>query len=385
MRRPTALLTGLLVTATLTVLAATPAAAAPKTRWVDDDGRAGPVGCGGSDRAARRIQPAIDASRPGDTIRVCPGTYVGAITVDTPDLRLVSTVTRKAIIKAAPDHSDGGSLVDITADDVQLHGFRVVARTAEPCTIVGPMVSVFQADRVRIAGVRTQTTGGQSLGPCGYQRGIAVTDAQGVRIVGSWVVDFRMAGFDISQATGILVKDSYAAYRHPGLEQPFDSGHVGLIAQSGSTGTVRRLQVWSLSTAGDSSPILNEGITLRDPLTVVDSTVRNTQLGIALIDSTASATVDGNTIIGARNRAIQLSAGVTGATISSNTITDAREYGIFVTGSVDNTFDNNTVVAAGTFDCYDETTGSGTRGTGNTWTASNYGPNDVPHLICPSP
>jgi hypothetical protein len=42
-------------------------------------------------------------------------------------------------------------------------------------------------------------------------------------------------------------------------------------------------------------------------------------------------------------------------------------------------------VEAGIFDCYDDTTGSGTQGTGNTWEASNRGPNDSPHLICPAP
>lgn len=384
MRRPTVLLSGLLSVSMLALLGA-PASAAPSVRWVDDDGRAGPVGCGGSAPSLKRIQPAIDAAKPGDTVRVCPGTYVGALSVGTANLRLVSSVARRAIIKAAPDHSDGGSLVDITAPDVQLKGFRLVARTAAPCTIVGAMVSVFRADRVRVSGVRTQTTGGQSLGPCGYLRGIAVTDADGVKVTGSGVTDFRMAGYDVSEATGILIRDSFAAYEHPGLDQPFDSGHAGLIAQSGSTGTVKRLQVWSLPTAGVSSPILNEGITLRDPVTVRDSTVRNTHLGIALIDSTASALVDGNTIIGATSRAIQLSAGVTGATISWNSVTGAKDYGILVTGSVGNTFDRNRVVAAVTYDCYDGTTGTGTQSTGNTWTASNYGPNDFPHLICPSP
>lgn len=58
---------------------AAPAAAATRTRWVDDDGGAGPTGCGGDRPAARSIQAAIDASGPGDTIRVCDGNYVGSL------------------------------------------------------------------------------------------------------------------------------------------------------------------------------------------------------------------------------------------------------------------------------------------------------------------
>ena len=53
------------------------AAGGPVTRWVDDDGHAGSRGCDTTRSAFRTVQPAIDASGPGDTIVVCPGSYSG--------------------------------------------------------------------------------------------------------------------------------------------------------------------------------------------------------------------------------------------------------------------------------------------------------------------
>src|SRR6188768_2848876 len=52
-----------------------PASAAGTTRWVDDDGKAGPGGCAGSATAKATIQAAVNAASAGDTILICPGTY----------------------------------------------------------------------------------------------------------------------------------------------------------------------------------------------------------------------------------------------------------------------------------------------------------------------
>ncbi len=63
----------------------------PVTRWVDNDSPAptGPRACARAQFDT--IQAAVDASSPGDVVRVCPGTYVENVVVLTDDLTIVST------------------------------------------------------------------------------------------------------------------------------------------------------------------------------------------------------------------------------------------------------------------------------------------------------
>jgi hypothetical protein len=84
------------LTVVLYLLSAAPAAAGESTtRYVDDDGRAGPVrGCGGHRVAFKRIQAAVNASRAGDRILVCAGIFRGQVTIsghDKDGLRLLAT------------------------------------------------------------------------------------------------------------------------------------------------------------------------------------------------------------------------------------------------------------------------------------------------------
>jgi hypothetical protein len=55
--------------------------AIPAYRVVDDDGMARPGNCGASRAAHPTIQSAVDASASGDAVIVCPGTYVGAVSL----------------------------------------------------------------------------------------------------------------------------------------------------------------------------------------------------------------------------------------------------------------------------------------------------------------
>jgi hypothetical protein len=81
---------------------ATANASAATTRAVDDDGRATPKDCNALAPASPTIQGAVTASSSGDTIVVCPGTYVEQVTIPSGKdrLTLISSVRRQAIIKA---------------------------------------------------------------------------------------------------------------------------------------------------------------------------------------------------------------------------------------------------------------------------------------------
>ncbi len=55
-------------------------AAGGTIRMVDNDGHASPGHCGASATRPTHIQAAIDAAHAGDTVLVCPGTYVEQVT-----------------------------------------------------------------------------------------------------------------------------------------------------------------------------------------------------------------------------------------------------------------------------------------------------------------
>ena len=113
------------------VAVASPASAAGKTRWVDDDGKAGSTSCSGSGTAYKKIQSAVTASAAGDTVKVCPGTYVGKVTIkgSRNGLVLRSTSALGATIKAVDEYgSSPDFLVTIDdVDDVTVKGFKIRA------------------------------------------------------------------------------------------------------------------------------------------------------------------------------------------------------------------------------------------------------------------
>jgi hypothetical protein len=114
------------------VLAALAPGALAATRYVDADGRAGPLGCGGAEAAPTAIQPAVDAAEPDDTVEVCPGTHAGPVYLTTPRVTL-----RGASLDVGYGSSPGGaveSIIDVgaapygvavLADGVTVEGLRV--------------------------------------------------------------------------------------------------------------------------------------------------------------------------------------------------------------------------------------------------------------------
>jgi hypothetical protein len=121
------------------------------TRIVDDDGRASPPSdCGSSMPTFNMIEPAVEASNPGDTVNVCPGTYPEQVSVEADEngLTLRSLVFRAAVIKAPPVMTDPGDVVTINgAQNVTLRDF----------TVAGPLpdtlfCSLFLRTGVRVIG-----------------------------------------------------------------------------------------------------------------------------------------------------------------------------------------------------------------------------------------
>jgi hypothetical protein len=113
----------------LAAMFATTGQAFGATRIVDDDGMASPpTSCGAPTPTFNMVEQAVEASNPGDTVNVCPGTYPEQVSaeLDENGLTLRSLVFRAAVIKAPPVMTEPGDVVTIDgAQNVTLRDFTV--------------------------------------------------------------------------------------------------------------------------------------------------------------------------------------------------------------------------------------------------------------------
>src|SRR2546427_4059131 len=123
----------------------------PMTRIVDADGKASPPdNCGATTPTYTMIQLAVDASGPGDTVNVCPGTYPEQVSFGPTKIGITlrSLDFRAAVIKAPLVMTDPGDIVTINgAQNITLRDF----------TVAGPLpdslfCSVFLRTGVRVIG-----------------------------------------------------------------------------------------------------------------------------------------------------------------------------------------------------------------------------------------
>jgi len=160
-----------------TLLPGAAMAAAGTIRMVDDDGHASPGHCGASHHASTHIQSAIDAAHPGDTVLVCPGTYVEQVTIlGTQGLTVRSTSQWGAVIKPVPG-SDPLYMVGIgDVHDVTFQGFKLVAPTAGDCGKVASAILVLGTRDTVIRGNQIRAAGSHTLGACGYEVAVTLGD-----------------------------------------------------------------------------------------------------------------------------------------------------------------------------------------------------------------
>ena len=164
----------------------------------DADQRRGPQDPLGRQRRARRsgglqllahasttIQHAVDASHRGDTVKVCPGTYLEQVTIKGHRDGLMLESSRKwgATIKAPTSLEAAGPygftvlvLID-RVDYVTVRGFKVVTRTQAPCDIVGAGIAAIASKQTAIRGNRLFAPGTSTEpGSCYQLNGIVAID-----------------------------------------------------------------------------------------------------------------------------------------------------------------------------------------------------------------
>ncbi|MBX3032048.1 MAG: right-handed parallel beta-helix repeat-containing protein [Chloroflexi bacterium] len=346
-----------LVTAAL----AAPAAAGPgtTTRWVDDDGKAGPNGCGGSQTAFTAIQPAIDASDRNDTIIVCPGTYTGQLSIngDRAGLTLKASDKWSARIRAPKADVLGESLVEVVGvEDVTIRHLELVFPTSSGCAIYADAIKASDAHGLRVMGTHIRPIGTNTL-DCGYTDGIDLDDSRRVRISSNLIRDFRSDGMNIDDSRGVIHGNSirflHAAYDYG------DDGSQG-IELDDSRFRVSANVIRTRDDGSQSLPYLLDGIEVDDsPGSVIrDNVVRGATEGLELDDAGP-------------------------LTVTRNRLTRSW-VGIQVEGDADgHIIRGNDVRGNVHLDCRDESSGSGTAGTANTW-RNNQGSSSDPSGICGS-
>ena len=357
------------------------------TFWVDDDHMAAPGNCNSTDPAPLSIQGAVNVASPDSTIMVCPGLYPETISITTPGLTLKSVKRWKATVTPPSDFSAGTALVTVTAvPGVSIKGFRFATPTTGDCEPVAFVVKLTDTPYTQIRDNKMVSTGGETLGYCGYSAGVYVTGGSGgSEINRNRITDFKMVGIHVAGEYGdVLLRYNRINFLHPN----YPAGLVGTMgiyaaAESGTV-TIKQNRIRSLDSGGNTTSLLGRGIYVAGAhFDVRGNRIRNVQYAIY-----AGSGQDGRIN---NNRAVQnvqvglLLQQATNVEIAQNSMS-GWDFGVAVQQSTDNNFhDNDWGNSAGTADCYDDSSGGGTANTANTWT-NNLGATSSPAGICtPAP
>ena len=377
--------------ALLALVTALPVSAGePTTRWVDDDGLAGPVGCNQLTLASTSIQEAVDASSNGDTILVCPGDYVGQVTIDeVNDLTIKAVKPWTAHVVAATDHPNSEDLIHIDGvSGTTIQWLEVLARTAAPCNGVAGLIAVVNgAADTSIRSNHLGVQGTETMGLCGYARGVFVDSSDRALVAFNRVIDFTGLGITLSLSPNSRARGNTIYYNHVTSPAVFGSAFSTGILIEGSTGTrVLDNTVRSPSTAGVTTPRLATGLVasgVATPSVVLRSNrVFYANTGLEAIFLGTSSII---------NNRIRFSGGIGmsllslggNSTVADNWVRNSGQQGVHVRGTLNlgaQFTDNDFRFNAG-LDCDDDTIGSGTGGTANIWT-NNLGIDDDPAEIC---
>jgi len=367
-----------------TLLVAPASAGGPTTRWVDDDGRAGPSNCGGSRQVPKAIQVAVDASSVGDTILVCPGTYVGTVTIGTSNLTVRGVQPWKATLLPRPDHSSNTSLVLIQdTSGVTIQWLNILARTTGTCEQVGGLVTVFQAPRTTIRSNRMGTRGSATLGSCGYESGVRLIDSNRSVIAFNLIQDFKNAGIEARDTNGpVTITRNSVRYFHAGYAPTGYSGMAGIIVQETPQAVISDNRVRNLPTSASTTPVSDGIVAYGSQATITRNKVWYTGSGIAFL-LVEGGRIRDNQVGASRIQGIVLGRSVDNR-VSENQVS-GDGLGIYLwSSSTGNRIHDNDIRGNTGLDCRDESSGTGTDGTANDW-ASNLADDASPAGICSSP
>ena len=328
----------LVVLAAISVaLVPAPVSASGTTRWVDDDGRAGPSSCSGTKSAKTRIQKAIDASGADDTVKVCPGTYTEKLTISgaRDGLTLKSTTSHAAIIKAKAEATyDTIVLITVTnVDDVTINGFsiRPLRDSSHDSCDDGDGIDVSGSKSVDIKNNEIKPSGS---GPfCGVFYGIQASAGSTGSISKNQVTDYRENGIHLAgSGTVATVSDNTVTFAQVGLDT---AGGAAIRVDTAAKGTISGNTI-NGPAAGGSPPQPAAGVEL-DHSAASTSVTSNTITGMAAdikAYGASGGSISDNTMTAGQTSLDLLDAD--NMTVSGNTASKATVYGLYVANASSN-------------------------------------------------
>ncbi len=382
-------------------------AQAAVTQAVDDDGMASLTSCNAATPTHTTIQAGVDAAAAGDTVKVCPGIYTEnvtvnkALTLNGPKAGVNGTRVVNAANEAIVHASDPNlPIFLLEASAITVNGFLVEGNTNNAGIQTRPTASGYRilnnivrdnvfgiylhGDGAATTLVRRNLLDNNNLPGAASGNGIySDQGALGVTIQANSFRNHTNTGIIFANAA--VVQESIIVQNNRSLNDNtfvalFDVQNATIVANQ-TNDTIDADDFGStIFVGGESAGIVIQRNVLTNP-GFSGIAVRDV-LGTA--GSTANVSVLGNTVTGAEGSGIDVTAeDFAAVSARNNTLRNNTIDGIFFGSStVGNQIRSNGASGNANLDCEDDSTGSGTAGTANTW-ANNNGVTDDPNGICP--
>ena len=347
-------------------------AASAKVITVDDNG----LDCRKAD--FNTIQAAVTAAAPGDTIKVCAGTYVEQVVIPAGknDLTLRSHTPLAAVIKAPPAMVNEKAIVLVRgAQNVTIDAFTIAGPGGGICDSIRYGVRIDGGASAALSHNHITEIRDNPFGGCQNGNAIQV----GRQFEGqTGTAKITKNKIDRYQKSGVVV-DGTGSGAEIRDNEITGVGPTATIAQNG-------VQISRNATADVQGNEISQNLYSPQTFASAGVLVFNTSGGVAiehniLSHNDESVYSDTNTGLVVRHNKISNSTfdGVglittTGATVSHNFSEDSGFDGIYVSSdSTNNLITNNQMEDNADHDAHDDSVGPQTGGTANTWEKNHCG------------